>query len=59
MDPVARTFSDPDHSISEHREITMGHSGSGNESLSLLTANVGAAKRTICDREIANSRIVG
>jgi len=28
-DPAARTFSDPDHSISEHREITIGHSGSG------------------------------
>ena len=29
VDPIARTFSDPDHSTSEHREVTIGHSTSG------------------------------
>jgi len=29
VDPIARTFPDPDHSTSEHREITIGHSTSG------------------------------
>jgi uncharacterized DUF497 family protein len=25
LDPLAKTFPDPDHSLDEHREITIGH----------------------------------
>ncbi|MEO5926155.1 MAG: BrnT family toxin [Bryobacteraceae bacterium] len=27
LDPLAITYSDPGHSMSEHREITIGHTG--------------------------------
>lgn len=29
LDPLARTYGDPDHSASEAREITIGHSARG------------------------------
>ncbi len=29
LDPLARTYADPDHSTMESREITIGHSWSG------------------------------
>jgi uncharacterized DUF497 family protein len=29
LDPLATTFHDPDHSLNEHREITIGHTMEG------------------------------
>ena len=48
-DPLATTFDDPDHSVGEHRFVTIGHSSRG-RLLVVAHAEVGESIRVISAR---------
>jgi hypothetical protein len=54
LDPLALTFPDPDHSLSERREITVGHTMKG-ELLFVAHCERGARMRIISARRATRS----